>query len=263
MDTMRKAAKPEDILRVDEKEIIEGINDPSADENTFMAAIQDPKVSLPVKQMAAQKLRQLADTPKKIPYMTLNEAEKRKKKLVSEAEKAEKVIRMYPEVQKYSKAWDDEKAKVAGWVKEYSDSLGIDEDALTMSLAKDEPVEDRDVADTQAPSETYRNRFEKFVRDKYGKDALSKKAEKLEPFTKSEFAEDLGVEVNPFTSYSLPGLIGQFAQGIGVLPSGAKTYRDVLDAYLGEKQPPVAGSAETGTVTAPPKIEIGKPRKIQ
>jgi hypothetical protein len=195
--------------------------------------------------------------------MTLNEAEKRKKKLVSEAEKAEKVIRMYPEVQKYSKAWDDEKAKVAGWVKEYSDSLGIDEDALTMSLAKDEPVEDRDVADTQAPSETYRNRFEKFVRDKYGKDALSKKAEKLEPFTKSEFAEDLGVEVNPFTSYSLPGLIGQFAQGIGVLPSGAKTYRDVLDAYLGEKQPPVAGSAETGTVTAPPKIEIGKPRKIQ
>jgi len=257
-DTIKGALKtPEEVLRVDDKEILADLESPDADENTFMATINDPRASIEVKKKAAERMRQIAEKPKKL-MIGLGEAERRKEKLVSMADEAEKVVRMYPEVEKYKKAWTAEKSKIEDWIKDYADHMGFDVDSLTISLAENEPVKKRDVFDTQAPKETYRSRFQKYLKDKFGEDVLARKAEKLEPFKDSEFAKELGMKTEAFTSYTPTGLLAQFAQNLDILPGGgSKKYRDVLDAYLGEKKQ-VAAQPAGGSVTAP-----SKPTKIK
>jgi len=254
-DTM-KGAQPQakDILKVDDAEILKDFEDPAADETTFMAAIEDPNASFEVKKKAAERLRQIADKPKKDPSLGLREVEARKSRLMEMASQAEKQVRMYPEIQKYRKAWTDEKSKVEGWIGEYADYMGYDPDNLRVSLAKEEVM----VPDPENPI-TVRDQFEKFVKEKYG-DVLSKPAERLEPFKTREFAKELGMVPSVSSILKTPALVTLLSPKF---LDSSKSYGDVLDAYLEESKNPVAAEAPAGSVEAPSKIEIGKPRKVQ
>jgi hypothetical protein len=240
-DTM-KGAQPQakDILKVDDAEILKDFEDPAADETTFMAAIEDPNASFEVKKKAAERLRQIADKPKKDPSLSRREVDDRKSRLMEMASQAEKQVRMYPEIQKYRKAWADEKAKVEGWIGEYADYMGYDPDNLRVSLARDEVI----IPDPENPV-TERGEFEKFIKEKYG-DVLSKPAERLEPFKTREFAKELGMVPSVSSILKTPAplllLSPRFA-------GSSKSYGDVLDAYLEEVKNPA--TPETSVAPKP------------
>lgn len=244
------------ILKVDQSEVMKDLDDPAADENTFMMAIEDPNTSFEVKKRAAEKLRQIAEKPKKILGLGIDESTARKGRLIQMAENAEKQVRMYPEVEKFRKAWTEEKGKIDKWINEYADSMGYDVDELKVSLADSKPI--KSGFSQQEQRETYRDRFEQFIKNKHG-DVLSKPAEKLQPFLKSEFREELGMGAVPLSTLG-SFVIGLLAPGKG---QGIQTYGDVLDAYLKEVKKPVAADAAQANVTTTPKIEIGQPRKVQ
>ena len=263
MDKMRKAAKPEDILRVDEREIIEGVNDPSADENTFMAAIQDPKVSLPVKQQALARLEEYAKSIKPIPTMKPRDHFDRVKRIQESVGEGRKAVEMAPVVAEYNKAWDAEKADMSSRIARFAEALGLtqgqaedalrENDALPVRHLVPAPAEGWKRQDTQNPDISAKEAFQLFIaKDLGGKPGdeilLNKRPDRFLPFEGSKFAGELGMQ-GP-----IPGF-----RSLGK----GKNYAEVLDVYLGEKQAPVAGAAEAGTVAAPPKIEIGKPRRIQ
>lgn len=263
MGTMRKAAKPEDILRVDEKEIIEGVNDPSADENTFMAAIQDPKVSLPVKQQALARLEEYAKSIKPSPTMKAREHFERVKKIQDSVEEGRKAVEMAPVVAEYNKAWDAEKADMSSRIARFAKALGLTQGQAEDALRENDDLPVRHLVpartggwkrqDTQNPEIPAQKAFELFVAEDLGgkpgdEVLLNKRPDRFLPFEGSKFAGELGMQ-GP-----IPGF-----RSLGK----GKNYAEVLDVYLGEKQAPVAGAAEAGTVAAPPKIEIGKPRKVQ
>jgi hypothetical protein len=242
MDTMRKAAKPEDILRVDEKEITEGVNDPSADENTFMAAIQDPKVSLPVKQQALARLEDYAKNIKPVPTMKPREHFDRIKRIKESVEEGRKSVEMAPVVAEYNKTWDAEKAEMSSRIARFAEALGLTQEQAEYALREDDalpvrhlvpaPTEGWKRQDTQNPDISARKAFELFVaKDLGGKPGdevlLNKRPDRFLPFEGSKFAGELGMQ-GP-----IPGF-----RSLGK----GKNYAEVLDVYLREKQPTVAGS---------------------
>lgn len=230
-----------------ESEVIIDINDPSADENTYMAAISDAKTTPDVKRQALEKLRQFAKKPRKLSGLTMKAAGERKNKLNMMVEAAEKQLRMAPEVGKYNQAWDTEKSKVAGWIKEFADELGVDADELENSIAIREPISS-DAFDADGNLITARDKFEEFLRKKNdGKSPLQDKAEKINQFRRSEFANELKEGLSPIEKLQtlaaaglsmalVPFLGGDAASYAGkLLPDKSKTYEDVLDIYLNEK----------------------------
>lgn len=264
-DTMKKGAsqapKVADILKVTDEEVIKDINSPDATEDTFTTAIADPNASEKVKTAALERLRRFAKEPKFPLGTTSREARNRIASLQEKIKEGEKLIRMGPEMEKYRKAWTAEKSDIASDIEAYAKSLGLDTDLIAADLAKNEPLTD----DPENPF-TIRDDFNKFLKGK-----LDKRASKLEPFAKSEFAKELGERVDVFTSLTPTGLLGQAAQAFGILPNAQKSYGDVLDVFLAEKfgQNPsalanqVAPTNGGSSVTGQPKIQIGQPRKVQ
>jgi hypothetical protein len=253
-DAMSKSqTDAKEVLKVDQAEVLRDLDDPAADENTFMMAIQDPNTSFEVKKKAAERMRQIADKPKKDPSLSRREVDDRKSRLMEMASQAEKQVRMYPEIQKYRKAWSDEKAKVEGWIREYADYMGYDPDNLRVSLARDEVI----IPDPENLV-TERGEFEKFIKKKYG-DVLSKPAERLEPFKTREFAKELGMVPSVSSILKTPAplllLSPRFA-------GSSKTYGDVLDAYLEEIKKPVAAESAQGNVTSTPKLAAKNIKRI-
>ena len=240
-ETMKEKAAPASQLptipKVDDKEILADLNNPEADENTFEAAINDPNTSMEVKKVALEKLKKFAEKPRKISGLSLSKAEERKTKLNKMVQDAEKQLRLAPEMEKYRKAWSEKKSQMADWINEFADDMGVDVDELEISLATNEPVEKGGIYDRQEQRFTYRDKFAQFLKKKFEEDVLSKKVKKLEPFSKGEFAKELGLTKDLFSRFSPLGMLGIAAQKADILPSGAKTYGDVLDAYLGEKFP--------------------------
>lgn len=229
MDTMRKGAgqapKVEDVLKVTEEEVIKDINSPDATDDTFMAALSDPNSSEKVKTTALSKLKEFAKSPQFPLGTTSREARNRIASLETKIKEGEKLIRMGPEIERYRKAWAAEKNDIASDIAAYAKSLGLNADLVAADLAKNEPLTD----DPENPF-TIRDDFNKFLKGK-----LDRKSAKLEPFSKSEFAKELGEKSGVFTSFTPTGLLGQAAQVFGILPNAQKSYGDILDVYLGEK----------------------------
>lgn len=241
------------IPKVDDKEILADLNNPEADENTFEAAINDPNTSMEVKKVALEKLKKFAEKPRKISGLSLSKAEERKTKLNKMVQDAEKQLRLAPEMEKYRKVWSEKKSQMADWINEFADDMGVDTDELEISLAINEPVEKGGIYDRQEQQFTYRDKFAQFLKKKFEEDVLSKKVKKLEPFSKGEFAKELGLTKDLFSRFSPLGMLGIAAQKADILPSGAKTYEDVLDAYLREKFPEQTSQP---SVTTPQEIIV-------
>jgi hypothetical protein len=226
-DTMKGLATPkaEDILKVNEAEIIQDLNDPSADDGTFMLTLKDPAASEKVKREALNRLKEFAKAPK-FPIGTgPSEARKRIADLANKIKDGERELRKIPEQAKINAAWSSEKADMSRYIDEYAKSLGLDPDIISVGIARDDPLEEG--FDSQGQKDTYRDDFSRFLRKKMGinGDPLSKQSDRLFPFQGGEFAEDFGLQGN------IPGF-----RSIGK----GKTYNQILDAVLAERIGPVA-----------------------
>jgi hypothetical protein len=228
-DTMKGLAAPkaEDILKVNEAEILQGINDPSADENTYIAAIDSGNTSLEVKKQALAKLQQFAKSPPPRSDLTVGEAIRRRANLQTLAEQAKQEVDAYPVVQQYNKAWSGIKSTMDKTLDEFAKSISSSKDQVINSLKSGELIQGIPGYETsdvdQGGVSVYRLLSDYFA-DKMGqkrsfgmnRPGLSQTVEELEVFRASPFAAKIGMR-GPL--------------GLG----GSKTWTDVLDVYLAEK----------------------------
>ena len=233
-DTMKGLAAPkaEDILKVNEAEVLQGINDPSADENTYKAAIDSGNTSLEVKKQALAKLQQFAKSPPPRSDLTVGEAIRRRANLQTLAEQAKQEVDAYPVVQQYNKAWSGIKSTMDKTLDEFAKSISSSKDQVINSLKSGELIQGIPGYETsdadQGGVSVYRLLSDYFA-DKMGqkrsfgmnRPGLSQTVEELEVFRASPFAAKIGMR-GPL--------------GLG----GSKTWTDVLDVYLAEKTKPVA-----------------------
>lgn len=237
-ETMKAGAKPPsavDILKIDDKEILKDLSDPSADENTFMFALQDPATSEQVKREALNRLKAFAKEPKFPKGTGPAEARAKIAVLKNKVAEGERELRKLPEQKKINEAWTAEKSDMDRYITEYAKSLGLDPDIVAVGIAQKEPLEKG--FNEKGQRDTYRDDFARFLSKKMGikGDPLSKQSDRLFPFQGSEFAEDFGLSGN------IPGF-----RSIGK----GKTYGEVLDTVLAEKfggnTPEVAKPVATG-----------------
>jgi hypothetical protein len=221
------APKAEDILKVDESEIINDLNNPSADENTYKAAIDSGNTSLEVKKQALAKLQQFAKSPPPRSDLTVGEAIRRRANLQTLAEQAKQEVDAYPVVQQYNKAWSGIKSTMDNTLDEFAKSISSSKDQVINSLKSGELIQGIPGYETsdadQGGVSVYRLLSDYFA-DKMGQErsfgmnrpGLSQTVEELEVFRASPFAAKIGMR-GPL--------------GLG----GSKTWTDVLDVYLAEK----------------------------
>ena len=222
-------------------EIETEINAPDANEDFLTALIENHNVPITQRQKALDKLRNFLTNPSTKPGSTLGDVLARKEKIAEQVARAEKAIKLAPEREKYIQAWSEAKKDTAKDIARFAKSIGVDDAAVINSLAKNEIVEipGKFNPETEDFKWNVRDLFYDDMAKRLGVNARkipSLPNEKLEPFQKSEFAKELGVE-----SFTLPGL-----RRIE-LGSGKKTYDDVLNAYLQEK----AGKATAKEVGLP------------
>lgn len=215
-----KVPKATDILQVSDDEIIQDINSPEADENTFMFALQDPATSEKVKREALNRLKAFAKEPKFPKGTGPAEARTRIAALQNKVAEGERQLRKLPEQRKINEAWTAEKSDMDRYITEYAKSLGLDPDIVAVGIAQKEPLEKG--FNEKGQRDNYRDDFARFLSKKMGVkgDPLSKQSDRLFPFQGSEFAEDFGLAGN------IPGF-----RSIGK----GKTYGEVLDTVLAEK----------------------------
>ena len=230
--------KEQIIAPVKDEEILAALNSPSVDENTFIAAATSPSTSLEVKKQALEKLRQFAKEPKFPAGTTVMQAKERLGAINDKIAEAERAVRMEPERQKLNQAWTQEKSQMATYIKDFAKSLGLKPDLVENSLAINELTD----PNPEYPV-TIRAEFDAFLRNKKGVKGgfLDMQADKLLPFTGSEFAGDFGMEG------VIPGF-RRFGKG--------KTYGDVLDAYLAEKVPTSATSPQNQVAQPDSTVKI-------
>ena len=230
--------KEQIIAPVKDEEILAALNSPSVDENTFIAAATSPSTSLEVKKQALEKLRQFAKEPKFPAGTTVMQAKERLGAINDKIAEAERAVRMEPERQKLNQAWTQEKSQMATYIKDFAKSLGLKPDLVENSLAINELTD----PNPEYPV-TIRAEFDAFLRNKKGVKGgfLDMQADKLLPFTGSEFAGDFGMEG------VIPGF-RRFGKG--------KTYGDVLDAYLAEKVPTSATSPQNQVAQPASTVKI-------
>jgi hypothetical protein len=226
------APKAEDILKVDEAEIIRDLNDPSADENTFIAAITNPQVSPEARTKALENLRKFVKNPPPVPGYGMKEGIARREELKKTLEQAENDFDFIPELEKYEKAWTESKNEVRRGIERFAKGLNITPEEVEVSLAKDDdfPVPQSSGRPIYVPVKKLLSDFllgELDIKDK-ARPFWNLAADRLWPFQSSKYADRLG------ESGSIPGF-----RNIG----RGKTYGNVLDTYLAEKSKPVASTA--------------------
>jgi hypothetical protein len=214
--TMKDLAAPkaENILKVDESEVLQGINDPSADENTYMAAISDPNVSLKVKEKALSNLRDYVNNPKPKTFADFTEGLQYAEKLENNLKDAEIQFSMEKDRSVANPVWDNVKSVMDSKVKEVAKKLNMTTDTLLNSLIKNEVLSGDKVGPEIVAK--YGNVRSNEVATRNIFKALSKvdwrnKIPSFEPLKKLPNAYDLGL-------------------------SSGKTWNDVFESYIDEKK---------------------------
>jgi len=245
------------IPQVKDEEVIADLNSPDAGLDTFTAAIDDLKTSPRIKEEAVKKLEEFVKKPVFPKGTNSRQAENQLNQIKAKIEEGKKAIRLFPEIQKYMKAWDEEKSQVEKWIAEFAAQSGADPELVAADIAQEEPTTD----DPENPF-TYKDKFEQFLAKKLGTSRpFSQEAKRLSPFQKGEFATELGVKSRPFSAVTPTGILGSMLQGFGILPTGAKTYGDVIDAYFQERfghkeQPQASPEAQTDIFNVSTKEEV-------
>ena len=207
------APKAENILKVDESEVLQGINDPSADENTYMAAISDPNVSLKVKEKALSNLRDYVNNPKPKTFSNFTEGLQYADKLENNLKDAEMQFSMEKDRSVANPVWDEVKSVMDSKIKEVAKKLNMTPETLLNSLIENEVLSGDKVGPEIVAK--YGNVRSNEVATRNIFKALSKvdwrnKIPSFEPLKKLPNAYDLGL-------------------------SSGKTWTDVFDSYIDEK----------------------------
>jgi len=220
-DTMKGLAAPkaEDILKVNEAEILQGINDPSADENTYIAAISDPNVSLKVKEKALSNLRDYVNNPKPKTFADFAEGLQYAEKLANNLNDAEMKFSIEKDKSVANPVWDEAKSVMDSKIKEVAKKLNMTTETLLNSLIKNEVLSG----------------------DKVGPEIVAKygNVRSNEVATRNIFKALSGVYWrNKIPSFEpLKKLPNAYNLGL----SSGKTWTDVFDSYIDEqKSKPVA-----------------------
>jgi len=214
-DTMRGLAAPkaEDILKVNEAEVLQGINDPSADENTYMATISDPNVSLKVKEKALINLRDYVNNPKPKTFANFSEGLQYAEKLENNLNDAEMQFSIEKDKSVANPVWDEVKSVMDSKIKEVAKKLNMTTETLLNSLIENEVL----------PG------------DKVGPEIVAKygNVRSNEVPTRNIFKALSGVDWrNKIPSFEpLKKLPNAYNLGL----SSGKTWTDVFDSYIDEK----------------------------
>ena len=213
------APKAEDILKVNEAEILQGINDPSADENTYIAAISDPNVSLKVKEKALSNLRDYVNNPKPKTFADFAEGLQYAEKLANNLNDAEMKFSIEKDKSVANPVWDEAKSVMDSKIKEVAKKLNMTTETLLNSLIKNEVLSG----------------------DKVGPEIVAKygNVRSNEVATRNIFKALSGVDWrNKIPSFEpLKKLPNAYNLGL----SSGKTWTDVFDSYIDEqKSKPVA-----------------------
>jgi hypothetical protein len=207
------APKAEDILKVDESEVLQGINDPSADENTYMATISDPNVSLKVKEKALINLRDYVNNPKPKTFANFSEGLQYAEKLENNLNDAEMQFSMEKDKSVANPVWDEVKSVMDSKIKEVAKKLNMTTETLLNSLIENEVL----------PG------------DKVGPEIVAKygNVRSNEVPTRNIFKALSGVDWrNKIPSFEpLKKLPNAYNLGL----SSGKTWTDVFDSYIDEK----------------------------
>jgi hypothetical protein len=239
-------AEPQEI----EQQLEQEINSPANDENFYTNLISNPNVSANAKQQALEKFRAFVANPPTNPSLTLSQVFARKQDLQNKLEEAEKEVEFQPVREKYNEAWSQAKGEMDALVDSFAKSLGVNKQAVINSMAAGErlSVPGRETANAdqggvsipQLLAEHWERTRGQQREPGVGPNAVwSQKAKTLEGFADSPFASRLGEKFGPIST--------------------AKTYGDVLDAYLKEqgKAPPAqqAAPVEVAEVTTREEVE--------
>jgi len=214
-DTMKGLAAPkaEDILKVNEAEVLQGINDPSADENTYIAAISDPNVSLKVKEKALSNLRDYVNNPKPKTFANFSEGLQYAEKLENNLNDAEMQFSIEKDKSVANPVWDEVKSVMDSKIKEVAKKLNMTTETLLNSLIENEVL----------PG------------DKVGPEIVAKYGNvwSNEVPTRNIFKALSGVDWrNKIPSFEpLKKLPNAYNLGL----SSGKTWTDVFDSYIDEK----------------------------
>jgi hypothetical protein len=214
-DTMKELAAPkaEDILKVNESEVLQGINDPSADENTYMATISDPNVSLKVKEKALINLRDYVNNPKPKTFANFSEGLQYAEKLENNLNDAEMQFSIEKDKSVANPVWDEVKSVMDSKIKEVAKKLNMTTETLLNSLIENEVL----------PG------------DKVGPEIVAKygNVRSNEVPTRNIFKALSGVDWrNKIPSFEpLKKLPNAYNLGL----SSGKTWTDVFDSYIDEK----------------------------
>jgi len=213
-----------------EREVIIDINDPSADENTYMAAISDSGTSLNKKENALNKLREYVNNPKPKTFADFTEGLQYAEKLENNLKDAEMQFSMEKDRSVANPVWDNVKSVMDSKIKEVAKKLNMTTDTLLNSLIKNEVLSGDKVGPEIVAK--YGNVRSNEVPTRNIFKALSQvdwrnKIPSFEPLKKLPNAYNLGL-------------------------SSGKTWNDVFESYIDEKKSkPVATSTKESPTGMP------------
>jgi hypothetical protein len=209
---------------IPESVVIRDINDPSADENTYIAAISDPNVSLKVKEKALSNLRDYVNNPKPKTFADFAEGLQYAEKLANNLNDAEMKFSIEKDKSVANPVWDEAKSVMDSKIKEVAKKLNMTTETLLNSLIKNEVLSG----------------------DKVGPEIVAKygNVRSNEVATRNIFKSLSGVDWrNKIPSFEpLKKLPNAYNLGL----SSGKTWTDVFDSYIDEqKSKPVASDVPT------------------
>jgi len=238
-------AEPQEI----EQQLEQEINSPAADESFFTGLISNPNVPAETKQKALEKFRAFAANPPPNPALTLSQVFARKQELQNKLKEAEEEIKFQPVRERYQQAWTQAKGEMDALVDSFAKSLGVDKQAVINSMAAGErlSVPGRETTNVDQGGASIPQLLAEHWEQVRGKQrepgtspssVWNQKAKPLEGFADSPFASRLGEKFGPIPT--------------------AKTYGDVLDAYLKEqgKAPPTQQAAPVEVVEVATREEV-------
>jgi hypothetical protein len=163
------------------------------------------------------------------PNDTMGEALQKRSRARALLDEAQREIEFAPVRDEYNKEWEAAKGMLEADIQNFARTLGVDPRQVINSLAANEKIR-VESGETLSEPEPVWSLLERYLKE--NKRSLSDEVPNLQPFAKSEFADQLGM---------------------GFFSSGAKTWGDVLDAYAsGAKAPAVEGSPKIKKITILP-----------
>lgn len=163
------------------------------------------------------------------PNDTMGEALQKRSRARALLDEAQREIEFAPVRDEYNKEWGAAKSMLEADIQNFARTLGVDPRQVVNSLATNEKIR-VESGETLSEPEPVWSLLERYLKE--NKRSLSDEVPNLQPFAKSEFADQLGM---------------------GFFSSGAKTWGDVLDAHTsGVKAPAAEGSPKIKKITVLP-----------